>query len=134
MSVELINPDTLGNAVGYSHAAVGRGAYIALAGQIGWNKDLHLVSDDFLEQFEQALSNLVTALKAAGGQPVDVVSIRMYCTDKVLYWDRKAHIGDVYRKYMGRHYPPMVMVEVKSLIEPGALIEIEGVAIVSDRA
>ena len=40
-------------------------------------------------------------------------------------------IGERYRAHMGKHFPAMVLVEVKSLLEDGAQVEIEGIAILT---
>ncbi|MCK6458919.1 MAG: RidA family protein, partial [Planctomycetes bacterium] len=80
MSVRLINPQSLAEAKGFSHVAVGKGAPVVLAGQIGWDKTGRIVSDDLVAQFALALDNLVDALRAAGGKPADLALLRIYCT------------------------------------------------------
>ncbi len=128
MSVRLHNPPELARAVGFSHAAVGTGRLVALAGQIGWDGEGVLVSDDFAAQFDQALGNLVVALRAAGGEPSDLLSLRIYVTDKARYNARLKEVGAAYRAHLGRHFPAMALVQVADLLEPGALVEIEGLA------
>jgi enamine deaminase RidA (YjgF/YER057c/UK114 family) len=128
VSSELINPPELTRAIGFSHAAIGRGRVVALAGQIGWDAQARLVSTEFAPQFEQALANLVVALRAAGGQPADLVSLRIYVTDKQRYRAQLKDVGAAYRKHLGKHYPAMALVQVADLLEPGALVEIEGLA------
>lgn len=134
MAVTLVNPPELARALGFSHAAVGRGAFVALAGQIGWDKTSTLVSDDFVLQFEQALSNLCVALAAAGGRPSDLVSLRIYVVDKHEYGTRLTDVGAVYRRLLGKHFPAMALVQVADLLEPGARVEIEGMAVLPDGA
>ena len=128
MSVTLVNPPELAKPLGYSHAAVGTGRLVALGGQIGWDANSKLVSTEFAPQFEQALSNLVVALRAAGGEPTDLISLRIYVTDKQRYNAQLKDIGAAYRKHLGRHFPPMALLQVADLLEPGALVEIEGLA------
>jgi enamine deaminase RidA (YjgF/YER057c/UK114 family) len=128
VSARLINPPELARAIGFSHAAVGTGRTVALAGQIGWDRDGKLVSDDFAAQFEKALDNLVVALRAAGGQPTDLISLRVYVTDKARYNARLKEVGAAYRARLGKHFPAMALVQVADLLEPGALVEIEGLA------
>ncbi len=68
----LINPDELAPAIGYSHAvlaAPGRTAY--LAGQIAFNREGQIVGDTWVEQFDLAMSNMVTALAGAGDRRHD---------------------------------------------------------------
>jgi enamine deaminase RidA (YjgF/YER057c/UK114 family) len=129
---ELINPPSLAKPRGYSHAAAARGRTLALAGQIGWDANAKLVSRDFLPQFAQALSNLVEVLHAAGGRPEDLISLRIYVTDKQKYLACAGEIGEHYRRLLGKHYPAMALVQVADLLEDGALVEIEGLAVIPD--
>lgn len=130
--VELINPPELAKPKGYSHAAAARGKTVALAGQIGWDASSKLVSAELAPQFEQALSNLVTALRAAGAKPEHLVSLRLYVTDKRKYNACLKEIGASYRQHLGRHFPAMALVQVADLLEDGALVEIEGLAVIPD--
>ncbi len=129
---DLINPPELARPRGYSHAAAGRGRTVALAGQIGWDAQARLVSAEFAPQFERALANLVIALEAAGGKPEDLISLRLYVTDKVRYNAALKEVGASYRAHLGKHYPAMALVQVADLLEPGALVEIEGLAVIPD--
>jgi enamine deaminase RidA (YjgF/YER057c/UK114 family) len=109
---------------------VGEGRLIALAGQIGWDDQAKLVSSELAPQFAQALANLVVALRAAGGEPGDLLSLRIYVTDKQRYNAALKEIGVAYRNHLGKHFPAMALVQVADLLEPGALVEIEGLAAV----
>jgi len=129
---ELINPPSLARARGYSHAAVARGTVVALAGQIGWDAQSKLVSNEFAPQFDQALANLSVALAAAGGRAEHLVSLRIYVTDKQRYIAASKEVGVAYRKHLGKHFPAMALVQVADLLEPGALVEIEGLAVIPD--
>ncbi|HZS38590.1 MAG TPA: RidA family protein [Polyangia bacterium] len=128
----LYNPPELARPIGFSHAAAERGRVIALAGQIGWDASYRLVSSDFAPQFSQALSNLVVALECAGGKPEDLISLRIYVTDKRRYKNSLKEIGSAYRLHLGKHFPAMALVQVADLLEDGALVEIEGLAVVPD--
>ncbi len=130
MSVKLVNPIELAKPRGYSHAAVAVGRIVTLAGQIGWDADARLVSREFAPQFAQALRNLCVALRAAGGAPEHLASLRIYVTDKQQYNAALADVGAAYRAELGRHYPPMALLQVADLLEPGALVEIEGLAVI----
>src|SRR5262245_122702 len=124
-----VNPPGLAVPLGYAHAMVAEGRVIALAGQIGWDADGRLVSTQFAPQFERALASLVIALRAAGGEPTDLVSLRIYVTDKQQYLAARKEVGEAYRRHLGRHFPAMALVQVADLLEPGALVEIEGLAV-----
>ncbi len=132
MATTLINPPDLARPIGFSHGAVGRGRLLAVAGQIGWDGDGRLVSDDFAAQFEQALANVARVVAAAGGRPEDVISLRIYVADKRAYLASTKAVGAAYRKHFGRHFPAMALVEVKALLEPGAQVEIEALAALED--
>ena len=133
MSVKLINPKELAEAKGFSHVAVGKGAPVVLAGQIGWDKSGKIVSDDLVAQFALAIDNLLVALRAAGGKPEDLALLRIYCTRVDLYRARLKELGAAYRKRFGRHFPAMALLGVTELFTPGSLVEIEGLAYVEER-
>jgi enamine deaminase RidA (YjgF/YER057c/UK114 family) len=128
----LINPDGLARAVGFSHGVLARGRVLALAGQIGWDANSRLVSTEFAPQFEQALANFAAVLAAAGGRPEHLVSVRIYVTDKKRYLEARRAVGESWRRHLGRHYPAMALVQVADLLEDGALVEIEGMAVLPD--
>jgi enamine deaminase RidA (YjgF/YER057c/UK114 family) len=130
VSVQFLNPETLAEAKGFSHIAVGKGAPVVLAGQIGWDAKGQLVSEDLVVQFGKAIDNLVLALEAAGGKPEDLAFLRIYCTRVDLYRAKLKELGDAYRKRLGRHFPAMCLLGVTELFVPGSLVEIEGLAYV----
>ena len=116
-----INPKELGPASGFSHATVA-GNYVWTGGQIG-------VPGDIAAQFERAIGNVSIALRAAGSTPADTVKLTYYVTDVRAYKANLESIGSAYREVFGRHYPATTLVEVSSLFDPDALVEIEAVAI-----
>ena len=126
MSFTLINP-----ATGYSNGLLAEagGRLLFVAGQIAWDENENIVSDDFVEQFDRALENVVAVVKAAGGKADNIARIVIYVTDKVEYRERTKGVGDRYRKHMGKHFPAMVLVEVKGLLDDRAKVEIEGMAV-----
>lgn len=129
--MKTINPKSLGRPRGYSNGQLtGEGPRLLfVAGQIGWDEEQRLVSDDFVEQFDRALANVLAVVREAGGAPTGVARLVVYVTDKREYLARTAEIGECWRAQMGRHYPAMALVEVKGLLEDGAKVEIEGVAV-----
>jgi enamine deaminase RidA (YjgF/YER057c/UK114 family) len=133
MDVERINPPELARPVGFSHAvSVAEGRLVFLAGQVGLGRDGKVVAG-VVAQFEQALANLLAALAAAGGQPADLVSLTIYLTDLESYQAHGKDIGAAWRRLVGREYPAMAAVGVTRLWDPGALVEIKGIAAVSRR-
>jgi enamine deaminase RidA (YjgF/YER057c/UK114 family) len=129
-----INPPGWARPKGYSNAMVGRGTFVLVAGQIGWNAQEQFESDDFIAQLRQALLNTVTVLAASGARPEHTARMTWYVTDKQLYLSRLPEVGAAWRDIMGRTFPAMTLVEVADLVEDRALIEIETTAIVPDAA
>lgn len=132
MPVTLINPESLGAPSGYSHGLLANasGKLLFISGQIAWNEKQQIVSDDFVEQFDRALENVVTVVRAAGAQPEHIVRLVVYVTSKIEYRGRTREVGDRYRKHMGKHFPAMVLVEVAGLLDDLAKVEIEGMALI----
>jgi len=114
---------------GYSNGMRARGEVVAIAGQIGWNERGELVSDVFAEQFERAMANVVAVVKAAGGKAEDLASLTIYVTDRTEYLGALSEVGEAYRRVVGRHYPAMALVMVAGLLDPGAKVEIQGLAV-----
>ncbi len=117
---------------GYSNGVAARGVFIFVAGQIGWDAGQRLVSDDLVEQTEQALKNVAAVLAEGGARPEHVVRLTWYVVDKRAYLAATKEIGRAYRNVFGTHFPPMTLVEVAGLLEDGALVEIEATAVVPD--
>ena len=82
-----------------------------------------------LAQAAQALHNIVTILRAAGGMPEDLVRITWYVTDKIAYREASRELGALYNEIVGNVYPAMTLVQVADLLEEGAVVEIEATAI-----
>jgi enamine deaminase RidA (YjgF/YER057c/UK114 family) len=118
-----VNPPELGAPKGFSHAVVAAGETVYLAGQIGDGATL-------VEQFDSAAGRLVTALAAAGGEPDDPVSLQVFVTDVAAYREALPALGRAWRRHFGRHYPAMGLFGIAELFEPGALVELMGVAVV----
>ena len=131
MAFTFINPDSLCTPSGYAHGLVAdaQAKLLFIAGQIAWDQNQKIVSDDFVEQFDRALANVVTVLSAAGGKPEHIVRLVIYVTDKIEYRERTREVGERYRKHLGKHFPAMVLVQVAGLLDDAAKVEIEGVAV-----
>ena len=132
MSFTFINPASLGAPRGYSNGVLTEGGRLLfIAGQIAWNQEQQIVSDDLVAQFDRALANVISVVTEAGGTPDQIARLILYVTDKKDYQRRMKEIGERYRVHMGKHFPAMVLVEVKSLLDDAAMIEIEGLAVLS---
>lgn len=132
MAFKLINPEALGAPSGYANGllAEGGGKLLFIAGQIAWDKDQQIISDDFVEQFDKALANVITVVRAAEGAADNIVRLVIYVTNKIEYRERTKEVGERYRKHMGKHYPAMVLVQVAGLLDDRAKVEIEGMAVI----
>jgi enamine deaminase RidA (YjgF/YER057c/UK114 family) len=131
MPFTVINPESLGAPSGYSNGLLTEsgGRLLFIAGQIAWNEKHEIVSDDFVEQFDKALENVVAVVNEAGGKPADVARLVIYVTNKTEYLERTREVGERYRKHMGKHFPAMVLVQVAGLLDDAAKVEIEGTAV-----
>lgn len=129
MAHQVIQPSRFPKPRGYSNGVIAQGSALYIAGQIGWDEDARVVSPDFAAQFLQALDNVIAVVREAGGATEHIVKLLAFVTDLDAYRAATPAIGVGWRARMGRHYPAMSLVKVAGLLEPGALVEIEGVAV-----
>jgi enamine deaminase RidA (YjgF/YER057c/UK114 family) len=130
---ELINPPSLPQPRGFSHAvAVSPGRTVYLAGQGGHRQDGTLAGPGLLEQLDQALANVVVAVREAGGQPEHLVQVQILVTDAASYRGRLREIGEAWRRHLGPHYPAVALFEVTGLFDPNAVVELVCTAVVPD--
>lgn len=131
MKIDVINPESLAEPKGYNNGMLCEsGKLLFVAGQIGWDRECRIVSDDFADQFSQALSNVVAVVQAAGGEPTNIARLLIFVVDKKEYISRIKDVGTAYRQIMGKHYPAMSLVEVSALLEDMAKVEIEATAVI----
>jgi enamine deaminase RidA (YjgF/YER057c/UK114 family) len=130
VSIERINPGSLAEPKGFSHAVVGRGTTVFLAGQTALNSSGRIVGETVVDQFEHALANLLTALREAGGEPGQLASLTVYVTDMDDYRAHAREIGSVWRRLVGRDYPAMAGIGVARLWDKEAMVEVQGFAVV----
>jgi enamine deaminase RidA (YjgF/YER057c/UK114 family) len=129
---ELVNSPDLAAPVGFSHA-VRAGDTVYLGGQVAQARDGAVVGETIAEQFDVAAGNLVTALRAAGGEPEDLVSLQVFVTAVSEYRRSLGELGDVWRRHFGRRYPAMGLFGVTELFDPAAKVELMGVAVIARR-
>jgi len=128
--VKRTNPPALSKPTGYTHVVevTGPAKTIYISGQIAYDKDGNLVgAGDMKTQAEQVFKNLETALTAAGAKFSDVVKMNSYITDM----SKVQAVRDVRAKYFAETTPASTFVEVKGLVRPELLLEIEVVAVVA---
>jgi len=125
MAFDIINPEVFGfRPSGWNHGMLSHpgGRILFVAGQI-------VPVGDFVAQWDGALGRVIEVVRSAGGKPEDIGRMGIYLTDRPAYLANLTPLGEVHRKHMGRHYPAMAVVEVKSLVDSKALVEIEAVAV-----
>ena len=104
--------------------------FLYISGMLPVNAEGELVGDgDVVRQSEQVLGNISAVLRSAGASFEDVVRVGVYVRDMA---DREL-INTVRRRYFGDARPASALVEVSALAHPGALVEIEAVALLSRR-
>lgn len=126
-----MNPASLPTPSGYSHGTLA-GTVLHLGGQTALDAGTRIVPGGIVEQFRQAFGNVLTTLRAAGGEPEDLVSITIYLTDIPDYQAHGKEIGKVWRELAGPVYPAMAGIGCTALWQPEALIEILGVAVIPE--
>lgn len=128
---EVLNPSSLADPVGFSHAVVSaQGRTVYLGGQAGHDASGNIVGEAIPEQFAQAAANVVTALDAAGGKPEHLVSMQIFVTDVVAYKAALDELAATYRTHFGRHYPAIALLEVKGLFDSAAKVELVCTAVI----
>ena len=127
--LERINPTDLAQPSGFSHAVIARGTTIHLAGQTGMDASGAIVGGGVVAQFEQALSNLLAALRAARGQRDGIAALTVYIVHMDDYRAHAREIGEVWKRLVGTEYPAMAGIGVSRLWDPEALVELQGYAV-----
>lgn len=133
MTYELINPEELGAPSGWTNGmlAPAGGRILFVAGQDAAEPGGVVTTDDFVEQFRIALEKVLTVVGAAGGIAENIGRMTLFVTDVEAYRKRRKEIGAAYRALMGKHFPAMALLEVRSLVDPRARIEIEVTAVLA---
>jgi enamine deaminase RidA (YjgF/YER057c/UK114 family) len=134
MPVSLINPDGHVQIPLYHHVAVATGSkQVHIAGQVAWDADGNLVAPgDLAGQVAQIYRNVAKALEAAGATFKDVVRFTLYAVD----WEKEkfaafnAGIDQAAREFE-LSTPPLALIGVSILYEPGILIEAEVTAVIN---
>ena len=128
---EIVNAPELAEPVGFSHAVRATGETVYLAGQTALAPDGTISGETIAEQFDVAAANLLTALRAAGGTPDDLVSLQVFVTSVAEYKDSLPALARVWRRHFGRRYPAMGLFGITELFDAEAKVELMGVAVLS---
>jgi len=127
---EIVTAPGLAPPTGFAHAVVAPpGRTVYLGGQTAQGPDGAIQGATIVEQFDMATRNLLAALRAAGGEPDDLVSLQVFVTNLAAYRLALAALGTVWRQHFGRRYPAMALIGVTELFDPRALVELVGIAV-----
>lgn len=132
MKFQIVNPAALGAPKGWNNGLLAprEGRLLFIAGQAGWEDEAVGKRPDFAEQFARALDKVIAVLREAGGEPRDLARLTIYVTDLAAYRASRKAIGESWRARLGKHYPAVALLEVKGLVDRGAMVEIEATAVV----
>ena len=135
MSFEIVNPKSLGEPKGWNNGLIAPagGRLLFIAGQAGWETEAAGDPPGFAEQFARALDKVLAVVREAGGAPEDVGRVTIYVTDLAAYQANRKALGEAWRARLGKHYPAVAMLEVKGLVDGGALVEIEATAVLGGK-
>jgi enamine deaminase RidA (YjgF/YER057c/UK114 family) len=131
VSFRIVNPEALGAPRGYSHGLLAEpgGRFLFVAGQTAAGAG-RLADQGFVEQWTRALKKVLVVVREAGGSAEHIGRLTIYVTDLEAYRANLRPVGEAYRELMGDHYPAMALLEVKGLVDPDAVVEIEATAVV----
>ena len=130
--MNILHPPNWPRPRGYSNGISAKGRIVVTGGIVGWDENENFVKQDIAVQAAQAFKNIVLILAEGGAKPENIVRMTWYITDKIGYINSQKLIGESYRKNFGKHFPAMAVVEVASLMEEEAKLEIEVMAIVEE--
>jgi enamine deaminase RidA (YjgF/YER057c/UK114 family) len=122
-----INPEALGKPPGYTHVveATAPARIVYVAGQLGFARDGGM-SPDFRGQAVQTFENLKHALAAVGARFENVVKLNNYLVD-ISHLPIFREVRDSYLPEADR--PASTTIAISALARPGALLEVEAVAV-----
>jgi enamine deaminase RidA (YjgF/YER057c/UK114 family) len=128
--MKYLQPPNWSRPKGFAYGIVARGRTVFVSGMIGTDAQGKVVAGDFVKQARQTLKNIVEVLSEAGAKPEHIVRMNWYVVDRNEYLGAYKQLGLVYREIIGRHYPAMTAVQVTSLVEGAARLEIEVTAVI----
>jgi enamine deaminase RidA (YjgF/YER057c/UK114 family) len=130
--MKILQPPHWGRPSGFSNGIASKGQIVFVSGMVGWDAQCKFVSSELVAQTRQALKNIVEVLAEANAKPEHITRMTWYLIDKKEYLAASKEIGEAYREVIGRHYPAMTAVQVASLIEDRARVEIEVTAVIPE--
>lgn len=134
MKLRMINPEALGAPKGWNNGVLApkEGRILFVAGQAGWETGLSGEPPAFTEQFARALDRVLAIIREAGGAPTDLARLTIYVTNLADYHAGVKELGRIWRERLEKHYPAVALLEVKGLVDRGAVVEMEATAVIPD--
>lgn len=130
-SRKILQPEGWPEPRGYANGIMAHGRIIVTGGVVGWD-DKGIFAEDFVTQVRQVLLNIRAILDEADAGPEHLVRLTWYVTDMAAYRASLRDIGAAYRDVFGKNFPAMALVQVLSLVEPAAMVEIEATAVMPE--
>ncbi|HTE63256.1 MAG TPA: RidA family protein [Solirubrobacteraceae bacterium] len=132
MTNEIVTAPELAPPVGYAHAVVSApgGRIVHLGGQTALGPDGAIRGTTLVEQFDVAAGNVIAALRAAGGEPEQIVQMLVFVTDVAEYKASLRELGEVWKRRFGRRYPAMGLLGVTALFDERARVELVATAVI----
>jgi enamine deaminase RidA (YjgF/YER057c/UK114 family) len=127
----IVNPPELGRPSGFAHGVLAPNGSRTLfvGGQIASIAGGRVVTEDFIQQVDLALGNVLAVVRAAGGRAEQIARMTIYVTSMRLYIEKRPALHEVWQRHMGSHYPAMALVQVLALVDERAMVEIEATAV-----
>jgi enamine deaminase RidA (YjgF/YER057c/UK114 family) len=126
-------PETPHRIVVYAQAIVAApGRTVYLGGQTALNQENEIVGETIVEQFDVAAANVMTALRAAGGEAEHIVSMQIFVRDVEAYKASLRELGGVWKRHFGTHYPASGLFGVTRLFDDPALVELMAIAVIPE--
>jgi enamine deaminase RidA (YjgF/YER057c/UK114 family) len=127
---KILQPPGWPQPKGYANGIMAEGRIVVTGGVVGWD-ERGVFPQGLLPQVRQTLVNIRAILAEAGAGPEHLVRLTWYVTDMAAYRGSLKELGPIYREVFGRSFPAMALVQVVSLVEPAALVEIEATAVLA---
>ncbi len=127
----IVTAPELAPPIGYSQAiAAAPGTTVYLGGQTALNAQNQIVGETLVEQFDLAATNVMAALRAAGGGAEDIVSMQIFVRDVDDYKANLRELAGAWKRNFGAHYPAAGLFGVTRLFDEPALVELMAVAVI----
>jgi enamine deaminase RidA (YjgF/YER057c/UK114 family) len=124
--IERINPDLLSQPQTYTHI-IKAGTLLFISGQVGAKADGTLAGPGMVEQLDQVLKNLRTALESQRATFANIAKITIFTTSIAEF--RSPEAAAIRAKYFGEFKPASTLVQIEQLASPDYKIEIEAIAV-----